>query len=116
MPGLVLLMVGLYVAVCLYRPMRPFESRREVVRYGIPGLIIAAILLAIFSPLPDEAGEEVQAVVAPPPPPTPEEISRQQQLELIQRRTNKIRAREDERMDAQMREAARVKALQTPSQ
>ena len=117
MPGLLLLMAALYLAACLHRPMAPFQSRQEVVRYGIPGLIIAAVLFAVLSPPPDEDDEQVQAGLEQPfPQPTPEDLSRRQQEELEQRRLNKIRGREEERLDAQIRDAARLQAPQPPAQ
>ncbi|GEM_PF-2771067 len=116
MPGLVLLVAALYLALCLYRPMKPFQSRQEVIRYGIPALVIAGVLLAVLSPPPEEdedQEDQVQATLEQNfPQLTPEDLSRQQQDDLAQRRINKIRAAEDERMDAQLREAARLQAPQ----
>lgn len=127
MPGLILLLAAAYVAVCLYRPMRPFETRREVLVYGIPALVAAAVLLAVISPPPEDDQEldaALQLPVAPQqlwqppqqmqplPVVTPEQLSRQQQFELSQRRINKIRGTEEERLDGQIRDAARIQVPQ----
>lgn len=120
MPGLVLLLAAVYLAACLYRPMPPFKSRQEVVRYGISALAVAVLLFSVVIPPPnDESDENIEIGLeqpAPVPQPTPEELSRLQQEELAQRRLNKIRGREEERLDAQMRDAARLQAPQPPAQ
>jgi hypothetical protein len=129
MPGLILLLAAAYIAACLYRPMRPFESRREVLMYGVPGLVAVAVLLAVFSP-PDD-GQEIEAAFQQPMPPqqlwqppqqmqpqpaiSPEQLSRQQQFDLSQRRINKIRGTEEERLDNQIRDAARTQPPQAPA-
>lgn len=116
MPGLIILVAALYVAYCLYRPMAPFQSRREAALYGIPAVAAAALVFAMLSPPPDEDAGHAETVAPAarqpvfPPPPTPEELARQQEEALSQRRINKIRGIEEERLDAQRKEAARASA------
>lgn len=100
MPELILLAAVLYVAASIYQPMKPFKSRREAVMYGVPGVIVVAVLLSMLPP-PDENGEANFGQQQQQQP--QQQLTRDQE----QMRLNKLRGRDEGTLDAQLRDAAR---------